>query len=395
MSTFTPRGPEEIRDAVRWALASREPLEVIGGGTKRDVGEPRQTAYALDLSADAGIIVYEPEELVLTVRPGTSMAELDEALGEAGQMLAFEPPRLGPLLGSGTEPTFGGTFGSNLAGPRRVSAGAVRDHMLGITAVSGRGEIFKAGGRVVKNVTGYDLARALAGSWGTLAVAAELTVKTLPRPETELTLVLAGHEARAAAAAMSRAMGSSGDVSAAAHLPAGIAAGPHDGRTAATLLRLEGFGPSVTARAEALEQLLGGGIRRMEAEASRDLWRAIRDVDPFVGTDGAVWRVSVAPTAGPAVAEAAPTGSRLFFDWAGGLLWIEAPAVGDAGAARLRTAVNDAGGHATLLRAPLAIRATVSTFHPPSNGLVKLGDRLRIGFDPEAILNPNRMRRQP
>ncbi len=393
MTTITPRGAEEIRDAVRWALSNGEPLEVVGGGTKRDVGEPRQTAYALDLSADAGILTYEPEELVLTVRPGTTMAELDEALGDAGQMLAFEPPRLGRLLGTGGEPTFGGTFGSNLAGPRRVSAGAVRDHMLGVTAVSGRGEIFKAGGKVVKNVTGYDLARALAGSWGTLAVAAELTVKTLPRPETELTLALRGLAPAAAVAAMARAMGSSADVSGAAHLPAGIAAGPHDGAEPLTALRLEGFGPSVAARAEALERLLGGAAR-IEVEASRRLWREIRDVEPFVGGDGAVWRVSVAPTAGPSVAAAVPAGSRVLFDWAGGLLWIEAPPAGDAGAQAIRAAVDAVGGHATLLRAPPAVRAVVPTFHPPPNGVAALGDRLRIGFDPEAVLNPNRMRCQ-
>ena len=305
-AVLRPGTADDVVDAVRWAIGAGEPLEVVGGGTKRAIATPTQTAHTLDVSGLAGIVAYEPEELVLTLRPGTTMAEIAEALGAAGQMLAFEPPDFAPLLGSDGQPTFGGTFATNLAGPRRLTAGAVRDHMLGISAVSGRGEIFKAGGKVVKNVTGYDLSRALAGSWGTLAVATELTVKVLPRPESETTLILHGLSAEAAVDAMARAMGSSCDVSAAAHLPQDIALPLlGSGSDAATLLRLEGILPSVAARLAAAQTLFAGTAQSLiEGEGSHSLWQAVRDGLPFVGGTGVVWRCSVPPGNGPQIAAA-------------------------------------------------------------------------------------------
>ena len=396
MTTFAPTDADAVREAIRWALSAGEPVEVVSGASKRAIGNPTQTAHTLDMSACAGIESYEPEELVLTLRPGTPMDEVEDALTARKQLLAFEPPNLAPLLGTEGRPTIGGTFGSNFAGPRRLSAGAVRDHMLGLSAVAGRGDAFKAGGRVVKNVTGYDLARALAGSWGTLAVATELTIKVLPAPETERTLLLAGLSPSAAVTAMATAMGSSADVSGAAHLPAdvlpdGIAA---LGRASATVLRLEGFGPSVDARRQHLAALLPGEPATLDAAESAALWRHVRDAAAFVGTDAAVWRCSVTPSAGPALAAAAPAGSRTVFDWAGGLVWIETPATGDAGAAAIRGAIDAAGGgHATLIRAGMDLRARVPTFQPVGGAKGALAERLRVAFDPEGVLNPGRMAR--
>ncbi|MEM8663000.1 MAG: glycolate oxidase subunit GlcE [Pseudomonadota bacterium] len=394
-SALSPTNATEVVDALQWALSAKEPLEVIGGGTKRAIANPSQTGHSLDMSRCTGIVSYEPEELVLSVAPGTSMVELSQALEGAGQMLAFEPPDYGPLLGSDGTATFGGTFATNFAGPRRISAGAVRDHMLGLSAVSGRGEAFKAGGRVVKNVTGYDLARALAGSWGTLAVATELTVKVLPRPQEETTLLLHNLSAQQAVVAMSRAMGSSCDISGAAHLPADIAAAvlERDGG-AVTALRIEGFGPSVAARTTAAVALMGGiETLTLPTEPSRALWAAVRDGTPFVGSTGVVWRCSVPPTAGPSVAQAAPQGARSYLDWAGGLVMIQTPD-GDSGAEAIRGAVADCGGHALMLRAPVDIRAETPTFHPMSAGVAALSARLRTAFDPHGILNPNRMARE-
>ena len=394
-TTLTPTSAAEVEDYIKSALARAEPVEVIGGGTKRAISPATQTAHVLDLSAFSGIVSYEPEELILTVRPGTTMAELSEALSAANQMLAFEPPDFVPLLGATGAATFGGAFGTNFAGPRRLTAGAVRDHMLGIAAVSGRGESFKAGGKVVKNVTGYDLARALCGSWGTLAVATEMTVKVLPRPEMEISLTLAGLTPQDAVAAMSRALGAPTDVSSAAHLPADIAAPVLGADAARTLVRLEGFGPSVEARAAALTALFAGHeVGRLDPAQSAAAWQAIRDVTPFVGTSGAVWRISVAPTAGPAILAAAPAGSRAFMDWAGGLVWVEAPASGDGGGAVLRAAIAAAGGgHATLVRAPSAVRAETATFHNAAANVKALTQRLRAAFDPQSILNPGRLAR--
>lgn len=396
-TTIRPRSEAEVADAITFAVDSGSPLEVIGGATKRAVATPTQTAYTLDMSDLAGIVSYEPEELVLTLSPGTPMAEVAAALAERKQMLAFEPPDYAALLGTtdGT-PTFGGAFATNFAGPRRIAAGAVRDHMLGIAAISGRGEKFKAGGRVVKNVTGYDLARALAGSWGTLAVATELTVKVLPAPQRETTVVLIGLSPEDAAAAMARALGSPGDFSGAAHLPADIAADlVPDAGASLTLLRLDGFGPSVAARVAEAERLFAGTPQRLIADdASAALWRAVRDGTPFVGGSGVVWRCSVPPMAGPSLLAAAPAGARAYLDWGGGLVMIETPATGDAGAETLRAAAENCGGHALMLRAPVDIRARVATFHPMAPGIESLSRRLRQAFDPKGVLNPNRMSRE-
>jgi glycolate oxidase FAD binding subunit len=391
--TLKPETDDQVLEIVRWALAGEAPLELVGRGSKRGFGRPVQAAHALDLSGLAGIEVYEPEELVLTARPGTPMAEIEAALTARGQALAFEPPDLGPLYGGPADAgTLGGAVGCNLAGPRRLKAGAARDHVLGIEAVSGRGQAFRSGGRVVKNVTGYDLPKLLTGAFGTLAAMTRITVKVLPAPETVRTLVIAGLDDTAGVAVLTRALTSPYEVSGAAHLPAGIL-----GDTARSLIRIEGFGPSVDSRVVSLSQLLGdaGPIAVLDPGESVDLWRGVRDVAPFAGdaADGdgrAVWRVSVAPTAGPGVAAAA--GGAHYFDWGGGLVWIAVPPEDDAGAASIRAAVAAAGGgHATLVRGPAGLRAALPVFEPQPPALAALERRVRESFDPKGILSPGRM----
>lgn len=388
-----PATDDQVLDAVRWALEGEQPLELVGRGSKRGFGRPVKAAHALDLSGLAGIEIYEPEELVLTARPGTPMAEVEAALAARGQALAFEPADLGPLYGGPAGAgTLGGVIGCNLSGPRRIKAGAARDHVLGIESVSGRGQAFRSGGRVVKNVTGYDLPKLLTGAFGTLAAMTRVTVKVLPAPETVRTLVVAGLDDRAGIAVLTRALTSPFEVSGAAHLPAGIL-----GDAARSLVRIEGFGPSVDSRVAALSALLGdaGPLSVLDPDDSASLWRRIRDVDPFVGDalddDGrAVWRVSVAPTAGPALAAA--VGGAHYFDWGGGLVWIALLADGDAGAAALRSAVAAAGGgHATLMRASAALRSAVPVFEPQPEALAALGRRVRDAFDPKGILSPGRV----
>jgi glycolate oxidase FAD binding subunit len=209
-----PRDAAEIEQAIQWALAEGKTFEVVGNGTKRAIGRAAQWDATLDISGLTGITLYEPAELVLSASAGTPLAEIETLLAENAQEFAFEPLDYGPLLGvSPGSATIGGVIAGNLSGPRRVKAGAARDHFLGVTAVSGRGETFKSGGRVVKNVTGYDLCKLLAGSWGTLAAMTEVTIKTLPRAPTEETLlVLVGDDA-IAAQVMTTAMGSFADVS--------------------------------------------------------------------------------------------------------------------------------------------------------------------------------------
>jgi glycolate oxidase FAD binding subunit len=381
-ATIKPRSSAELRQAVEWALNDNVTLDVRGSGAKLALGKPMTCDQVLDLSGIAGVVDYAPEELVVTLRAGTKMREVEDLLAQRNQMLAFEPPDLGPLLGGAAgEGTLVGAVMGNLAGPRRLSAGAARDHLLGFSGVNGRAEAFKSGGRVMKNVTGYDLSKLLAGSWGTLAVLDEVSVKVLPAPDQTRTLVLRGLDDAAAVRAMSAAMGSPHEVSGAAHV---------EGRT---VLRVEGVAPSVEARLEGLRELLGGEAEELGTLESRALWRDIRDVRPLsVQAGSVVWRLSCAPTEGPGVVariKAARTAADCFYDWAGGLIWLALPASADADHALVREALGN--GHATLIRAPEALRAAVPVFQPQSPALVALSRRVKESFDPKGLFNPGRM----
>ncbi len=403
-TTLKPVDAEGVLNAVRWAAAEEIPLEVLGHGSKRGLGRPVQTEYGLDLSNLAGITLYEPEELVLSVKAGTPVSDVETLLSDHNQMLAFEPMDFGPLFGvSPGRGTMGGMLAANSSGPRRLKAGAARDHVLGVKAVSGRGEAFKSGGRVVKNVTGYDLSKGLAGSWGTLAVVTEATFKVLPKPEAAATLVVAGLDDLTAVAALCKAMGTPFEVSGAAYLPERLVAEVPDaafasgGRTA-TLIRLEGIAPSVDYRAEKLTALVGrlGEVAVLEGAQSEATWRAVRDVSVFGTTANPVWRVSVAPSAGPMVVAAlldADRAIRHFYDWSGGLVWIEVEEEASDGLARaIRAAIAAAGGgHATLIRGNPALRSAISPFEPQPEALAGLSQRLKEQFDPRRILNPGRM----
>ncbi|MFT0860844.1 glycolate oxidase subunit GlcE [Ancylobacter sp. G4_0304] len=393
-----PRDEAEVVETVRWAISEGRTLDVAGSGSKRRLGRHIQTDATLDLSSLTGVTLYEPEELVLSARAGTPLREIRELVASSKQMLAFEPMDYGPIFGT---PAGGGTLGgmlaTNLAGPRRPSAGAARDHALGLRAVSGRGEAFKAGGRVVKNVTGYDLPRGLAGSYGTLAAFTELTIKVLPRPETQETLLILGLDEAAGASAMSAAVGSYYDVSGAAHLPAEIAAmipAVAEAGTSVTCLRLEGVLPSIVHRRAKLEEMLGarGTLGFLTAENSTALWEAVRDALPFTRDIGrALWRVSTAPMAAPKLGAAMRAlGAACFYDWTGGLVWIELPD-GEPRAEALRTVLGPLGGHATLIRASDAARAALDVFEPLDAVTGALVTRMKNSFDPSRVLNPGRM----
>lgn len=400
MTTLTPANPEDVLSAVQWALAEDAPLEIVGSGSKHAIGKPVQAAHTLDLSQLSGVSLYEPEELILSAYAATPMAEIEKHLARKNQQFAFEPMDYGPLLGLPRgQGTLGGLMMANLSGPRRLSAGAARDHVLGIHAVSGRGEAYKSGGRVVKNVTGYDMSKLLTGSWGTLSVVTELTFKVLPRAETETTLALRGLLDEEATVAMALALGSSAEVSCAAHLPEGIAGSVGDGvlgSDAATLLRLEGFPPSIAYRLALLGGILknAGEHQLVESEQSRTIWRDVRDVIPFADeTDKPVWRVSMTPSEAhnltlelrknvPAIC---------FYDWQGGLVWLRMEH-GDPEAAALRAMLSHfGGGHATLVRANPALRAATEVFQPQPHALAALAKRVKAEFDPKGILNPGRM----
>ncbi|MGH6869624.1 MAG: FAD-binding protein, partial [Methylocella sp.] len=349
----------------------------------------------LDLSRLSGVTLYESGELVFSALAGTPIETIETMLAKNGQELAFEPMSFAALYGSGGG-TLGGAIMANLSGPRRIKAGAARDFVLGVKAVSGRGEAFKAGGRVVKNVTGYDLSRGLAGSFGTLAVATEVTLKVLPHGETSATLILAGLDPAPAVKALCAAMGAPADVSGAAHLPP-FAAKTQGYSTSITAVRLEGFAPSVAGRLDRLEAMLKdlAPTARLDAADSQKLWRAVRDVAPLAfPPEKIIWKISVAPTAGPKVAEtiARAQDAKTLFDSSGGLVWLALDPCPGAAAELIRQAVAaNGGGHATLIRAPAETRGEVPVFEPQPNGLAALSRRLKAAFDPYAILEPRRM----
>jgi glycolate oxidase FAD binding subunit len=416
-AALTPATAAEVVEAVAQAVADETPLEILGRGTKRGLGRPLQAARQLDLSALSGITLYEPNELVLTCRAGTPMAEIEAALKDKNQQLAFEPPDLAPLYGGAAGAgTIGGVLSANLSGPRRLKAGAARDHFLGVKAVSGRGEAFQAGGRVVKNVTGYDLCKLLAGAYGTLATLTEVTVKVLPTPEKSRTVLIYGLADAAAVAALARAVNSPHEVSGAAHLPARVAARSAvdfvagSGR-AVTAIRIEGPGPSVEHRCAALRRELAdaGPTEELHSMRSARLWRELRDVAPLLPDPARlIWRLSVPPAAGAQVVQeisknisTLPMGGKgrgndalapdHYYDWSGGLIWLALPPADDARATAVRTAVARSGGHATLMRAPAATRLAVPVFEPQPEPLAALSRRVKESFDPRRILNPGRM----
>ncbi len=407
MDILKVRDAADVEQVVKAALANEQPLEILGHGSKRAIGRPMATNAVLDLSALDAVVSYEPNELLLTVGAGAPLADVLSLIDSKNQHFAFEPMNPAMLLGGDDAGTIGGMLAAGLAGPRRVKDGGARDHLLGAHAVSGFGETFKTGGKVVKNVTGYDLCKLLCGSWGTLAVVTEVTLKVMPRPESRRTLVLRGLDDVTAVRAMTAALGSPYDVSGAAHLPAS-ALRDADGELAAvsggkavTLVRLEGIAASVQHRAGSLTATLAayGAADAVDDDASTALWRLVRDVAPFAATGPfgtwPVWRIVCPPASGGELGRdvARATGGEVVYDWGGGLIWAAVPPGGDARAASIRGRCEAASGHATLIRAPEQLRETVDVFHPASDGVAALTRRIKHSFDPRDILNRGRMGR--
>ena len=399
--TVRPGDAAAVREFLAWAAAGKAPVEIVGAGTKRAFGHAVEAGYRLDLSGLSGVVDHEPAELVLTARAATPIAEIEALLRQSGQGLAFEPPDLGPLLGEAAErATLGGILACNLSGPRRVRAGAARDHALGVEVATGRGELIKSGGRVVKNVSGYDLTKLMCGSWGTLGVLTRVSVKVLPAAEKTRTVLVAGLSPGEACDAMGAALASPHEATAAAHVPEAAAARSSvayvgGAGASATAVRVEGPPVSVAARTEALRGLLSahGAVEELHDHNSGRFWREIRDVAGPIGDADAVWRLHIPPASGGAVLDGlAEHGVEGYLDWGGGLVWCGAPATRAVSAA-VRAQADAHGGHATLVRAPGALKEAVPVFHPQPAGRAALGRRIGDGFDPAGILNPGRMAR--
>ena len=403
MTSLSPSDEKQLADMVAAAAVGKQTFEIFAGGGKRGFGHPVAADHALDISGIAGIVDYEPAELILTARPGTPLARIEAELRGRGQMLAFEPPDWRGLLGGANAPTLGGVLACNISGPRRVRAGAARDFLLGFSAVNGRGEIFKAGGKVVKNVTGFDLSKLIVGSFGTLSILTEVTLKVMPRPETERTILLHALADEVAIGAMSAALNAPHEISGVAHLPEAAArrsslSGVADGLGAVTALRIEGPAPSVAFRAEAIEAAFGRGAQ-LEGDDSAAFWRDVGEVRPLLA-DGEriVWRLCPTPSLAAKAVEAVRArlvAAEAFYDWGGGQVWLSldpAEAGSDGGAAVVRDAMKACGGHSTLIVARKEVRSQVEVFEPAAPALSALAARVKSGFDPLGLFNPGRMR---
>lgn len=384
---WSPANEAQLQEAIAEARNERRTVSVIGHNTKAGYGRPTANTQPLQVAELAGIVDYQPQELLVTVRPGTSVAELEAELHSRQQHLIFEPADWGPLLGgTAARSTIGGTVAAAVSGPRRMKAGAVRDHILGARGVSGLGIAFACGAKVVKNVTGFDLPKLLCGSMGTLAVLSEVTLRVGPRPETELTLILQGLPPHDAIALMRDAAASPQEVSAAAHLP-------HPVPT--TYLRLEGPFASVAERTRSLSRELSGysaSVSWLDAEQSQIQWRSIRDVHCFTGNDRPLWRLMLPPNrAALVVAEIAQNlDCHVQFDRAGALIWLESQSQ-EAGESWVRTATQRVQGNATLFRAQPHLRSSIPPFHPEPQALGKLSESIKLAYDPQGILEPGRM----
>ena len=374
---------------VRAAHDANEPLLVGGRGTKAGMLRPVQAARSLSTRALTGVTLHAPQELIVSVRAGTTVPDLEAKLAEGNQWIISEPPDLSGLLGPG-DASIGGIVATNLSGPRRVTSGATRDHVMGLRAVNGLGDILRCGGRVLKNVTGLDMCKLLTGSHGTLGVITEVTLKVLPRAERTGSLVIRGLDSVRGVAALAAALGSPYGPTGAAFLPDAAAERVLPGSGSATVVRIEDFNASVPYRLGRLvTDLAGFGATQLVDDAeSQALWRAIRDAVPLqAAVDDAVWRVSVRPSAGPGVLAAVlAAGGQGFLDWGGGLVWI-------AGPPTLHEIVRHAAGSGTwmVLRAPEPLRAAINVIPPEAPALAAITRRVKAAMDPRGILNPGRL----
>ncbi|WP_270936504.1 FAD-binding protein [Falsiroseomonas oryzae] len=390
---IAPHRESDIAREVALATETRTPLAIEGNGSKRALLRPVQAARTLSTRNLTGITLYRPTELIISARAGTPLPEIEAALAGKGQMLAPEPPDTRALFGADLPATIGGIVATNLSGPRRITAGAIRDHLMGIRFVNGAGEVVRSGGRVLKNVTGLDLCKLLAGSHGTLGVLTEVTLKVLPAAETSASLGIRVPDIATGVKALSAGLGSPYGVTGAALIPAFC--GPDGPANHVAFLRLEDFAESVAYRGARLAEALApyGDLRMLEAEESTALWAAIRDAQPLGAGDAeAIWRVSVRPSAGPGVAAAAQAaGARCLLDWGGGLVWIAGPATEAMHAAVVAVAAA-ARGAFTLFRAPEPLRAAVAVLPEEPAALAAIGARVKAALDPAGVLNPGRMR---
>lgn len=400
---FLPETEQQTRELVQWAFAEGRTVSVQGKNTKHGFGLPVNADCTLSLEKLSGILEYHPEELVMTALPGTPMTEIRQELTKHNQHLAFEPPALNRMYQVEDEGTIGGSFIGNLAGPRRFKSGSARDHILGVRAINGRGEIWKSGGKVIKNVSGYDMSKLITGSWGTLSVVTELTFKILPAPPVSRSLAVWGLSARLGTALMAQVISTPCETSGLAHLPeAALTAIGRDGASfpgkTLTLIRLEGTELSVKERLENITGWLPGACDYsvLDQAASTAAWSLIGNTAPLQDaqhTPG-ILKISLPPASAWNLACFIDEllGCTWYLDAAGGWLWVGICQAGmtdkiDA----VSREVNTIGGTTTIYRAPSTVKQDTGIYPFPDESIKRLNEKIKNSFDPGNIFNPGRL----
>lgn len=400
MQVLRPTSLGELQQTVAEAYQKHLRIEIIGQGSKRGLGHAVEADIRLETSALAGIEFYEPEELTLRVKAGTPLKQVIELIAACGQQLAFEPAFWGGVYGQDNESaTVGGLVACNACGPRRVIAGSVRDALMGIEVVSGYGEIFHSGGRVMKNVTGFDLVKLMCGAHGTLGVLHSLTLQTVPVADSIQSVVFSGLSAERAGLLMRRALGSDLMVTAAAYLPTGFSRQLDlSAQQSTTLLRIEGPASAIQPRLQRLRKLvdqqdLPGEFESLAEDQAAGRWQAIRDLTFFHHDQRSLFKISLPSDRGPELLSNLTQDGQAdaFLDWGGSLLWLAVDELDAAKAEKIRHQVAQAGGHATLFRCSPELSQQIAFTHPQPAALTALSQRVRSNFDPRAILNPGRI----
>ena len=371
----------EIAEFVHAARADRSPFEIVAGGTRRAVGNPLGELSQLDVSGLSGILKYEPEELIITAAPATPLAEIVSVLAARNQRLGFDPADWSQLLGSNGVATLAGAMSCDASGSGRLRHGPARDSLLGFHGVNGQGAFFRAGSKVVKNVTGFDLPKLVCGAFGTLCVLTEVTFRVYPRPSHFAILVMPDVLPEIGFSALRKIAQSALEPAGLAYLPGNIA--PAMGQGSA-LIRLEGASQPLEEKIALAHGLLGNAMTRLEGD---DPFGAIGSGEKFARIPGDIWRVMIAPSEAPRVAKEL-NASHWLGDLAGGLLWLAAPS---SDAVRIRGIAAAAQGQAMLLRASAATRAAIGLYAPQPPALAALNRSVRAAFDPLSLFNPGRL----
>ena len=393
MIRHTPKSEDEVSEIVKSAAKRKAALSIKGGGT-RPIGNAVQADEVLVTTGMKGISLYEPGALTIVADAGTTLEAINKELAKENQHLPFEPADYSGLFSVKGKSTIGGVVAAGVSGPRRIQVGACRDSLIGVRFVDGEGTIIKNGGRVMKNVTGYDLVKLLAGSYGTLGVLTEVAFKVLPKPEVTGVISVSGLEDVQAIELLAKALSTPFDVSGAAHIA------DYNEGIAQTFVRVEGFEKSIKYRTKQLKELIQPMLPKsaelsidMKDKSAAKIWDNVRNIEPLHGKEGEIWRLSVKPSNGPMIVNELKKSISLetVYDWAGGLVWLSVSDPSAENAKLIRNTVKRFGGHATIIKSAKGQKPSAEAFHPEPSRVAELSASLRRQFDPAGILNPGLM----